>query len=108
MEEFVIALASALLISTEKPQMVRTTRISVYHLTLLVGLLLVPSMKVTPPSSIQPRYTAKVLFTHQSRATLNRWFTIFTLSLAPLVTHIAFGLARHVVLRSEDPKWTDS
>jgi hypothetical protein len=50
----------------------------------------------------------RMSFTYQSR--LNEptdWFTMFTLCLAPLVTHIAFGLAKLVTLSEKNPPWTE-
>jgi hypothetical protein len=50
----------------------------------------------------------KIFFTYQSwQNTPFEWFTIFTLCLAPLVTHIAFGLAKTVVLSEDSPLWTE-
>ena len=44
----------------------------------------------------------KIVFTHQSQLNdTNQWFTMFTLCLAPLVSHLALGLPRTVVMSPE-------
>ena len=54
------------------------------------------------------RHTYKVHFFYLSKELrIKDWLEMFTLCLAPLVTHIAFGLADHVVLGPTGPKWTD-
>jgi hypothetical protein len=53
----------------------------------------------------------QVWFTYQSQSnSLSTWFTMFTLCLAPLATHIVFGLPEPVILRSRGhprPSWSD-
>src|SRR5665213_1142073 len=44
----------------------------------------------------------KIVFTHQSQLNdTNQWFTMMTLCLAPLVSHLALGLPRTVLLPPE-------
>jgi hypothetical protein len=44
----------------------------------------------------------KIVFTRQSQLNdINQWFTMFTLCLAPLVSHLALGLPRTVVMSLE-------
>jgi hypothetical protein len=44
----------------------------------------------------------KIVFTHQSQLNdVNQWFTMFTLCLAPLVSHLALGLPRTVLMSPE-------
>lgn len=72
---------------------------STKHFTLFTLLNLFPSAQ-----SAQLR----MFFTYQSR--LNEpieWFIMFTLCLAPLVTHITFGLAKLVTLSEKNPPWTE-
>jgi hypothetical protein len=53
----------------------------------------------------------QVLFTYQSQSnSLSTWFSMFTLCLAPLATHIVFGLPEPVILRCKEqrrPSWSD-
>jgi hypothetical protein len=57
------------------------------------------------------RYKSQVWFTYQSQSnSLSTWFIMFTLCLAPLATHIVFGLPEPVILRSKEqppPSWSD-
>jgi hypothetical protein len=69
------------------------------RLILLVLLGLCPSVQSTP---------LHIWFTYQSNLnTVQQFLTMFTLCLAPLVTHIAFGLPQTVVLADKGPRWTD-
>ncbi|XTI87959.1 hypothetical protein V2W45_1237556, partial [Cenococcum geophilum] len=38
---------------------------------------------------------------------VSEWLSIFTLCLAPLVTHILVGAPDLIVLRNPQPRWTD-
>jgi hypothetical protein len=68
--------------------------------------LLVFILLCCPPSAHAA--TLKLFFTYQSwQNTPDQWFTMFTLCLAPLATHIAFGLAKQVTLGDEKPPWTE-
>lgn len=56
----------------------------------------------------------QVWFTYQSQSnSLSTWFVMLTLCLAPLATHIVFGLPEPVILRSREedhhspPSWSD-
>jgi hypothetical protein len=60
------------------------------------------------------RHKLQVWFTHQSQSnSLSTWFVMLTLCLAPLITHIVFGLPEPVILRSKEeehhspPSWSD-
>ena len=57
------------------------------------------------------RHKFQVWLTYQSQSnSLSTWFTMFTLCLAPLATHIVFGLPEPVILRSKAqprPSWSD-
>jgi hypothetical protein len=49
-----------------------------------------------------------IWFTYQSKSNdFPQFITMFTLCLAPLVAHVAFGLAKRVVLVDEGPQWID-
>src|SRR2546430_5623844 len=55
-----------------------------------------------PRSTLFPYTTLFRSFTHQSQLNdINQWFTMFTLCLAPLVSHLALGLPRTVVMSPE-------
>ena len=76
-----------------------------YRYTLSFLLLL--QVGVALPSRNHPT-VYKFWFVYQSQEiSLSEWLEILTLCLAPLVTHIVFGLPEYVVLGTNNPKWVD-
>lgn len=76
-----------------------------YRYGLALGIIL-HTTNALPPYNITTTY--KVWFTHQSQHTsLIKWLEMFILCLAPLITHIAFGLAKQVIIGSKGLTWRD-
>ncbi|KAH0536838.1 hypothetical protein FGG08_006336 [Glutinoglossum americanum] len=74
--------------------------------TSLLHLLL---LSLLPSTALALNLTFQVipLSTQTHIAGVGAWLNLLTLSIAPLATHIVFGLAEPVVLAGRHPRWTD-
>lgn len=63
---------------------------------------------ISNDSSVLWRRKTYYFFTYQPQnINVSEWLSIFTLCLAPLVTHTLVGAPDLVVLRNPQPRWTD-
>jgi hypothetical protein len=74
----------------------------VFHSAAALALSNHTAQNVTTPTH------SIIYFRYQSRSIpFDQWISMFTVCLAPLVTHVVFGFAEPVLLSDRLPRWTD-
>ena len=76
------------------------------HLLVNLALLVVVHSANTTAAELRLRQSVIYFEIQSKNLSFDQWFTMFTLALASLATHIVFGLADPVLLGTPEPKWS--
>src|SRR5436190_15830347 len=85
--------------------MIMSSLLSLLSFFFLFSLLHFPTQAASPFDISKPHVLP--LRPNARNTPIGEWLNMITLCLAPLATHIIFGVGKHVVLSGQHPRWTD-